>query len=650
VRHIVVGTAGHIDHGKSALVMALTGTDPDRLKEEKERGITIDLGFAHWRTGDLTVAFVDVPGHERFVKNMLAGIGGIDAVVLVVAADESVMPQTREHFEICRLLHVPAGIIALTKTDLVDLDTLELVKLEVRDLVRGSFLETAPIVAVSSRTGVGLDALRGAIEALGGQVRGRSSEGVVRLPIDRAFSVKGFGTVVTGTLGSGSLLIDDELAVLPRGARTKVRGIQVHGARVDTAVAGQRAAVNLGGLDLADLARGDTLASEGTLATTRIVDVRLEVVASGKPIRHGARVRFHQGTSERLGRVAISSVGGPHAVDVPSTVEVGPGCWAYARIRLESEGVLTRGDRFILRAYSPPLTVAGGIVLDPLPPRTGIRTSVGHTRFRRLDPGAEGLGGPDRDESALRVMLDESGLAGLPLGQLVSRGGLSPIRAESLIMSLSRTHQAARIGDVLVAREAVQGLGTAIVEALGDYHRMQPLSDGMPREEVRERLCGRAAAGVFEHVLSILVEQKTLIARERLALAGHQVALSGEDARVRDQAARAFLDGGFAPPDAGEVAAALGVGREVVDRIAALLVRQRLLIKIDALLFHADTIQRLKREVAEMKQAAGADALRLDVAAFKARYGITRKFAIPLLEYLDRERVTRRVGEARIVL
>ncbi len=366
MKHIVVGTAGHIDHGKSALVMALTGTDPDRLKEEKERGITIDLGFAHWRTAGLTVAFVDVPGHERFVKNMLAGVGGIDAVLLVVAADESIMPQTREHFDICRLLHVPTGIVAVTKSDLVDADTLDLVKLEIRELLRGSFLELAPMIAVSSRTGAGLDELRGALADLGDRVTGRSSRGSARLPIDRAFSVKGFGTVVTGTMASGSLRVDDELAVLPRALRVKIRGLQVHGERTDAAVAGQRAAVNLGGVELANLSRGDTLAVPGTLAITRVVDVRLETLGSAKPLRHGARIRFHHGTSEALGRVALSSVGRGDGESADVASEVGPGQSAFARIRLESENVLTRGDRFIIRAYSPPTTIAGGVVLESL--------------------------------------------------------------------------------------------------------------------------------------------------------------------------------------------------------------------------------------------------------------------------------------------
>ncbi len=395
MKSVVIGTAGHIDHGKSALVRALTSIDPDRLKEEQERGITIDLGFAHWQAEGINFAFVDVPGHERFVKNMLAGVGGFDAVILVVAADESVMPQTREHFEICRLLHIPAGLIVLTKSDLVDADTIELVRMEVRELVAGSFLEDAQIVPASSRTGQGFDALRSALVSLGRAARGRPSEGTARLPIDRVFTMKGFGTVVTGTLVSGRIALDDELEVLPRERQVKVRGVQVHGVRQESAAAGQRVALNLGGVETSDLGRGDTLLTPGSLEATKMLDALVEVVPGGKALRHGTRVRFHQGTSEVLGRVAIAA---PAAFDATGAkaggageaggAEIPPGQRACIRLRLESPAVVTRGDRYILRAYSPPVTIAGGEVLDPRPPRGGIRNAAARVRFARLDPHA----------------------------------------------------------------------------------------------------------------------------------------------------------------------------------------------------------------------------------------------------------------------
>ncbi len=650
MKHAVIGTAGHIDHGKSALVMALTGTDPDRLKEEKERGITIDLGFAHWQSGDLTVAFVDVPGHERFVKNMLAGAGGIDAVVLVVAADESVMPQTREHFEICRMLRVPAGIIALTKADLVDADTQELATIEVREMVAGSFLESAPILPVSSKTGLGLDAFRAALAELGRRVRRRPDAGTVRLPIDRAFSVKGFGTVVTGTLGSGTLRAEDELVVLPSGAPVKVRGIQVHGSPAAAAVAGQRTAVNLGGIDLASLARGDTLCTAGSLEPTRIIDVGLELLAAAKPLRHGTRVRFHQGTSELLGRIAISTIVDPSGGQAVGSAEVGPGQKAHARIRLESEAVLTRGDRFILRAYSPALTVAGGEVFDPHPPRVGIRTPNGRERFRLLDPATPAPEGRAADETSVRLMLREAGPAGFPLGHLVSRAGLAPSTAASIRDRLLEDRTAVLIGDALVAAAVLQRLGGQVERALADYHRAQPLSDGMPREEMRERLFAHARPGVFEHVLAGLVEAKRITSRDRLAMATHAIELSDEDTRARERITASARESLFTPQSLAELAESAGISRQTVDRVVALLVRQKELVKLGELVFHADTLARLRREVAEMKREAGSREVRFDVAVFKARYGVTRKFAIPLLEYLDRERITRRVGEERIVL
>src|SRR6478736_8635669 len=325
-RTLVIGTAGHIDHGKSALVRALTGTDPDRLKEEQERGITIDLGFAHLTTGGTNLAFVDVPGHERFVKNMLAGVGGVDLVLLVVAADESVMPQTREHFDICRLLRVPAGIVAVTKTDLVDAETLELVRQDIAELVKGSFLEGSPVIDVSANTGEGLDVLRGVIAAQAAGVVARPIDAAARLPIDRVFSMKGFGTVITGTLVAGRITVDEELVVQPGGRRVKVRGVQVHGKSAREAVAGQRTAINLGGVDVDDVSRGETLMAPNTLSVTRRVDAEFDLLPSVKPLKHGARVRLHNGTAEVLARVSVAGTAN----------EIAPGDHAVVRLRLES--------------------------------------------------------------------------------------------------------------------------------------------------------------------------------------------------------------------------------------------------------------------------------------------------------------------------
>jgi selenocysteine-specific elongation factor len=396
-RALVIGTAGHIDHGKSALVCALTGTDPDRLKEEQARGITIELGFAHATIGDVEVAFVDVPGHERFVRTMLAGAGGLDAVMLVIAADESVMPQTREHFEICRLLAIPRGIVVITKTDATDRETAELVELEARELVAGSALEAAPVIAVSARTGQGLDALRAALVELAGRVRPAPVRGVARLPIDRAFSIRGFGTVVTGTLVSGELADGEAVVVLPSSEAVRVRGLQVHGRATPHVKAPRRDAVNLGGVDLSQIARGMTLATAGSVAVTRRIDVSIDLLPGARPLKHGARIRVHQGTSEWLGRVSLSSIRGADSeawtrVEVgANAVEVPPGGAALARVRLATPAVVTRGDRMVLRSASPAVTIGGAIVLDPEPGGGGVRRARTADRLVALSVTAKAM-------------------------------------------------------------------------------------------------------------------------------------------------------------------------------------------------------------------------------------------------------------------
>ena len=654
MRHIVLGTAGHIDHGKSALVLALTGTDPDRLKEEKARGITIDLGFAHWTEGDLTLSFVDVPGHERFVKNMLAGVGGIDSVLFVIAADESVMPQTREHFEICRLLQVPGGVIALTKADLVDDETLELAGMEVRDLVAGSFLEHAPIVPVSAKTGQGLDALRAALQSVALRTPPRKAGGGARLAIDRVFSVRGFGTVVTGTLVSGRVGADDELVLLPPGRAVKVRGVQVHGEKESGAVAGQRVALNLGGVELEDVARGETLATPGTLDSTRMFDARIEMVASARPRKHGARVRFHQGTGEVLGRVALASIRprGPAASAeveaLPPGAEVPAGDEAYVRLRLESPAVLSRGDRFILRAYSPPITIAGGIVLDPSPDRGPIRTTAARARFARLD--AEGLAPEEGTDRAAAALVAARGPAGLPVTALVTRLGVTPSDVAATVERLERSRHATRAGNVLMAPSVGEALARRMMTVLGDHHRAQPLLEGVPREEVRERVFARAGDGVFEHVLAALQAAGKVAGRDRLALASHSVSLSDEEEKARGVIENAFRSAGLKPPEPEAVAAAGGVRADAAARVVQLLVRQKILVRLDTLLFHQDALSGLREDLTALRASAPQETTRIDVAAFKERYGVSRKYAIPLLEWLDRERVTRRVGEGRVLI
>ncbi|MXY24941.1 MAG: selenocysteine-specific translation elongation factor [Acidobacteria bacterium] len=654
VKHLVVGTAGHIDHGKSALVRALTGIDPDRLREEKARGITIDLGFARYQEGATGLAFVDVPGHERFVRNMLAGVSGIDSVVLVVAADESVMPQTREHFDICRLLDVADGVVALTKADLVDAETIELVRLEVSELVAGSFLEGAPVVPVSSRTGEGLDSLRRVLAELADGAAGRRDDGIPRLPIDRAFSMKGFGTVVTGTLVSGRIDRDADLFLLPGARRVKVRGLEVHGRAQPSAHAGQRAAINLAGVGVDDLRRGDTLTVAGGLLATRRIDARVSLLDDARALRYGARVRFHQGTTEVMARVALGALSAPEDGDVdggtdgpplfPGTLD--PGSSAFARLHLERPAALTRGDRFVLRAYSPPLTIGGGVVLDPDPPRGRLRSAAGAGRLRRLDRmDGDGL------RQAVELRVDEAGGAGVTAEDLAPRVGLTQSAVTKVLGALVAGRAVTAADNCFFATERVMSARAMLLDAVTAYHRKAPLEPGLPREMARSGLGTLAGPELFDHVAEALATEGVLAAGRHLALSSHRVVLSEEEARLKDRLAARFREEGLSPPDVVSLPELLGADREAIDRMIALLVREGILERLGPLLFHRDVLDVVRTEVGALKASAPAgETARVDIAWFKSRFGITRKYAIPLLEHLDRARITRRVGTGRIVV
>jgi selenocysteine-specific elongation factor len=606
-------------------VRALTGTDPDRLPEEKRRGITIDLGFAHAPLGPSVVAsFVDVPGHERFVRHMLAGAHGIDAVVLVVAADESVMPQTREHFAICRLLGVPRGLVALTKCDVVEPAAQQLAELEAKELVAGSFLAGRPVLRVSSSSGLGLDALREELHRLALEAEPRPTDGLTRLPVDRVFSMKGFGTVVTGTLVAGSLGVGDEVAILPAGRRARVRGLQVHGDAVARVLAGSRAAANLAGVETADVARGDVLATPGTLAATSMLDVELRLLADARPLADGARARVHLASAEALARVRLLEAG-----------VLAPGQSALAQLRLERPVAAGRGDRLVLRSPSPALTIGGAIVLDPLPPRRRARDRAAVERLR----AASG------DAGAAMALASEAGAAGLPADRLAAR---LTVPLASLLARLAASPGLVVLGQpaVVVAEDALVAIGARVLEVLESYHRKEPLRATMPREALRERV-GPAAAAAFERVLSDLAAAGRIVAqREGAALAGHAVRLdSGEEA-----ARRRLVDAATAAGLAGiEVRAFAAEGAEggVLERVARVLVAEKVLARVGerGLVARAalDALVLALRE----RFASGS---RLEVGAVKDLTGLTRKHAIPLLEYLDRERITRRAGAHRILL
>ncbi|HZD32252.1 MAG TPA: selenocysteine-specific translation elongation factor [Candidatus Angelobacter sp.] len=634
MKAVIVGTAGHIDHGKSALVRALTGTDPDRLEEEKRRGITIDIGFANLdlagAAGEkLRLGFVDVPGHERFVRNMLAGIGGIDLVLLVIAADESVKPQTREHFDICRLLSVQRGITVLTKSDLVDGETLEVVRMEVAEYLQGSFLDPAhaPIVAVSSKTGVGLEELRHELARLAAEVPVKDIGATFRLPIDRVFAMKGFGTVVTGTLISGSVRKDEELEVHPTGQRLRVRGVQVHGTAAEEAIAGQRTALNLVGAETSELARGMMLTRAGLFRPTRRVSVKLNLLPSAKLLRDGARVHLHAFTAETIAKVSV--LGAKH---------LQPGQTGLARLKLDDAVMLLPGDRFIVRQFSPVITIGGGVVLDALESARRVKAAERLAFVQTMAAANE--------SEALWARVSRQGFDGLTLVEAVAETGWLRERVDSLAAELVAARKILRFGEVLVSAESVGRIRAEMKTTVEAFHQANRLVAGISREELREKV--GVGPDVFRGVEELLVrDQQLVIAGELVHAAGRGVVLRDDEAESKKQIEAAFANAGLKVPLLKDVLAALPVDKVRAQKIVTLLLRDRVLVKVgDDLVFHRAALDGLRKLVVAQKTATP----KINVVAFKDLIGVTRKYAIPLLEWLDRERVTRRVGDERVIL
>jgi selenocysteine-specific elongation factor len=625
MRSFIIGTAGHIDHGKSSLVKALTGTDPDRLKEEKERGITIDLGFAHAPLSeDVVASFIDVPGHEKFVRNMLAGAFGIDAVLLVIAATEGVMPQTREHFHICRLLGIPRGLIVLTKIDLASPAAIGAAERGARELVSGSFLEGAPILRVSNRDGTGLEAVGTSLLGLANETQARARSGLLRLPVDRVFTLRGFGTVVTGTLVGGRVEVGEELIALPSGRKARVRGLQVHGQKVEAAVSGERTAMNLAGAHVEELERGEVLVRENTLRPTSVAHVLAQLLPS-ETLKHGARVRVHVASAEALARIRLERA------------ETPKGFCGVAEIRFETPVLLGRGDLVVLRSYSPVATIGGGRILDPMPrPR------------RRSEMSALQAAEKETDLTATVRFLREAGSQGLGVDDVVARLALSHEVARTLLAALPSASSVSGSSDRFVDVSVLAGLETAALVCLKDLHQKDPLAKGASKEELRTRVFSRTHPGVFATVLGRLAAAGTITeSSDVVALREHRVQLSGPAGAARAAIEGAIAAAGLEGVSLPNLHTQLRQEQKACESAVRVLVQEKQAERLGASLLVARAALEKFRAEARTRFTSGA---RLDVAEVKELTGLSRKYVIPLLEWLDRERVTRRVGASRIVL
>lgn len=632
--HVIVGTAGHIDHGKTALVKTLTGIDADRLKEEKERGITIDIGFAHLALDSETrIGFIDVPGHERFIKNMLAGIGGIDLVMLIIAADESVMPQTREHLDICSLLHIKHGFTVLTKVDKVEPGMADLVEVEVRELLKGTFLENSPIVRASSLTRQGIPQVIETLRDFVGKIGPKDAEDVFRLPVDRCFTMKGFGTVVTGTLIAGKVEKESEVEILPPRRKARVRGIQVHSCAANQALAGQRTALNLQGVEVSEIQRGMVLTVPGMFKPTSMFNCHLELLKSvDHPIEIRKRIRFHIGTAELMGYVVLL---GQRRLE--------PGESAFVQIRLEEPTFALPGDRFIIRQYSPMVTIGGGKILDAAPAKHRRTDPVVLDRLRVYRDG--------RTDEQLLAVIEEAGLKTIELLELSSRRGLLPARVRERVLTLVKDGRVRLLTEtpfVMVSAKAFNEAAQASAALVDRFHETNPLASGIGREELKTRLFSDAPALLFQTVLDKLVaDQKIVLAQDLIHAFGRRVTLKAEEERMRDQLVERFKSSGLQVPAPDELISSLRLDRNTARKLIQLMLKENALVKINEdMLIHRAVVDKLISDVKARKSKNP----KLGVSEFKDLAGVSRKFAIPLLEYLDRQRITRRVGDDRMIL
>ncbi len=631
MKRLILGTAGHIDHGKTALVKALTGIDTDRLKEEKERGITIELGFAHLTLpSGVLLGIVDVPGHEKFVRHMVAGAGGIDLVALIVAADESIMPQTREHMQILTLLGISAGLVVITKIDMVEPEMVDLVTEEVRDFTRGTFLEGCPVVGVSSVKGLGIDTLVATLDEMAAAIEGAGRSGIFRLPIDRVFTMKGFGTVVTGTLMSGGVRSGEEVAIMPRGTTARVRGIQVHGKPESEAVAGTRTAVNLSGVEMDAVSRGDVLVSPGSIEPSYMIDARLLYLSeNARNLKNREQVKFYFGTSEIVGNVVILD-----------SDEIVPGREGFVQIRLTEPAVTLPGDRFIIRLLSPVVTIGGGEVLNAVARK--------HKRFREEvihDVSMLALG---KEEERAIVFIKDAGYAGVTAERLSRRMGVAEDSAGRILKKIGADGAAVTFDKEQsrwIEAAAYNRLTGLIQGHIGLYHKKNPTEPGINKEELLGRLPWGVDGRLLGKLLMDLSSAKAVtVSGDRVATFGREVRLAGGDERLAGKAVEAVVEGRLSPPTTAELAEGLSAKEADVKKLLAVAVRDGRVVRVkDNLYFDRETIAELKQRLVSHLKEAGE----LTTQQFKELTGSSRKYTIPLLEYFDSERVTIRVGDVR---
>ncbi len=628
MKRVILGTAGHVDHGKTELVRALTGIDTDRLKEEKKRGISIELGFAFLDVADdIRMGIVDVPGHEKFVRQMVAGSGGVDLAALVIALDEGVMPQTSEHLDILSLLGIQKGLVVLTKLDLVDEELALLAEEDARDVVKGTFLEGAPMLRVSSKTGGGIENLRQTLSQLAAQVAQRPEHGLLRLPVDRVFTLKGHGTVVTGTLISGHISVGDDVEILPREVRSSVRSVESHNRQEEHAFPGERVAVNLRGVEQSTVHRGEVVTHPGQFQPSYIVDVKLRaLIRSPLTLKNRMKVRLHHYTSETEARVIF-----------PDRELLEPGKETFAQLRTAAPIVPSSGDRFVIRALSPSITLGGGVIVNPRGVKLRARSAKAFLEAGRQD-----------DTGIVQSLIRSGGPDGMTRKELLGLSGLSAKRLDKVLDTLKTSRSVIRFDpseDRMVHKDLFQMVSNRIVERLKAFHGQHPLKEGMSKQEIRSTVPG--GDKLFKKVLNSLRERDEIVVEGDLVRASsHQVQLRDEEKGLKDHLSRLIVDGGKAPPVLKEILEKTGSEIKHVRNLLTILEKEGKVVRVkEDMYFSAGFIAEIKKKMVEFINREGG----LTPSRFSEITGSSRKYNIPLLEYFDRERFTMRVGDQRVL-